>query len=177
MGDELSAGLVTGDEVGHDELNDSVRVRVLLVLEIETVMDLSNGDGFFVGVVSHDHLFQIEESTLMVDALSELDLRLPSMGRVGLLTVRALQVRNDELNLESLLKQGVSLDFLLDRQLYLYSTRMRFSPDKGRVEKLHSFHTFDVFEAKGEELGAFQLSERPGRSKIPIAIAAMLECE
>lgn len=47
-----------------------------------------------------NELLQEQECTLVTDALSELNLRLPSMRRVGLLAVVALQVLDDELDLE-----------------------------------------------------------------------------
>jgi len=49
-------------------------VRILLVLEIETIVSLSDGDGLIVGIMFQNHLLQEEESTLVVDALSELNL-------------------------------------------------------------------------------------------------------
>lgn len=55
----------------------------------------------------------------MRDALSELDLRLPSMRRVGLLAVVALQVLDHELHLERLLQQSVRLHFFLHCQFDL----------------------------------------------------------
>ena len=99
------------------------------------------------------------------------------MGRVGLLTVFTLEVGNDEFDLESLLKHGVRLDLLLNGQLDLNSAGMRFGPDKGRVEKLHRFHTFNVFEADGEELGTFQFTKSPGRPLISVTVTAMLDSE
>ena len=74
MGNQLSAGLVASDEVVHDESDKSIRVRILLVLEIEPIVSLSDGDGLIVGIMFQNHLLQEEESTLVVDALSELNL-------------------------------------------------------------------------------------------------------
>ena len=58
----------------------------------------------------------------MRDALSELDLRLPSMRRVGLLAVVALKVLDHELHLERLLQQSVRLHFFLHSQFDLDSS-------------------------------------------------------
>ena len=70
MRDQLAGRLVTGHEVVHYEANDSVRVGILLVLEVETFVHLFHSDCFFMGVVFQDQLFKEEEGTLMMDTLA-----------------------------------------------------------------------------------------------------------
>lgn len=69
----------------------------------------------------------------MMDALSQLDLRHPSMGSVGLFAIVALEIVDDELNLESLLQHCVRLNLFLDSKFYFDSAGVRLCPDKGRV--------------------------------------------
>jgi len=65
-----------------NESNQSVGMGRVLVLEVETVVHLSDSDRLFVSVVSQDHLFEIEERALVVHSLTHLDLGSPGMGRV-----------------------------------------------------------------------------------------------
>lgn len=103
MGDELPSSTMSRYEVVHHEADDSIAVRLLLILEVQTFVHLPDCQSPIVRVVLHNHLFQVEESALMVHTLSELDLGAPCVWSVGLLAIIALQVLYDELNLESLL--------------------------------------------------------------------------
>lgn len=51
MGDQLLCAAVAHHEVLLDKLNQTLSVRVTLVLEVETVWRLNNTDRFFVGIV------------------------------------------------------------------------------------------------------------------------------
>ena len=79
-------------------------MRLGLVLEIKTFVHLANIQGLLMGLMLEDQLLEIKECSFMVDALSELYLRLPSMWRICLLTVITLQVLDHKLYLESLLE-------------------------------------------------------------------------
>jgi hypothetical protein len=106
MRDQLLAGLEPGRHLRGDEVDEPVRVRLALELEIETVVHFADVKALLGRVVLDDELLQEEEGALVVDALSDLDLRHPEMGSVGLLAVVALQVHDDELNHETLLQEG-----------------------------------------------------------------------
>ncbi len=71
-----------GDEVVSDEIYDSVGMRLLLVLEVESLMHLLDSDGLLVGLVAQNELLKEQEGAFMMNTLSDLDLRLPSMGCV-----------------------------------------------------------------------------------------------
>ena len=88
-------------------------MTVVLVLEVQPIVHLPDANGLLMGVVLQDHLLEEEECAFVVDALSHLDLRDPGMGCPGLLAVITLLVLHDKLNLESLLHEGVCVDFLL----------------------------------------------------------------
>mmetsp|Transcript_13990 Transcript_13990/g.17713 ORF Transcript_13990/g.17713 Transcript_13990/m.17713 type:complete len:292 (-) Transcript_13990:31-906(-) len=164
-------------EIRHHEVYDSIGVTLGLVLEVETFVHLLDADGLLVSSMAQNQLLQKHERPLVGHALSHLDLSLPSMRRVGLLTVITLQVLNDELNLEGLLEERVCLHLFLHSQFDFNTTRVRLCPDEGRVEQFDSFETLDVLEAKSEKLGALELSKRPRRSLIAITIAAMVQHE
>lgn len=84
-------------------------------------------------VVFQDQLLKVKEGAFVMDALSELDLRHPSMRCVRLFTVVALQIIDNKLNLESLLQHCVQLNFFLNGKFDFDSAGVRFGPDKGRV--------------------------------------------
>ena len=65
---------MTGDKIVHDEANKSIGMRILLVLEIEAIMHLLDTCDSLVSVVLQNQLLQVQESTLVMDALSQLHL-------------------------------------------------------------------------------------------------------
>ena len=85
-------------------------------------------------VVLQDQLLEKQEGSLVMDALPQLHLRLPSVRRISLLTVVTLQILDQKLDLERLLEKRIDLHFFLNGQLDFDSARVRLSPDKRRVE-------------------------------------------
>ena len=61
--------LVLCNAVSHDKLDQTVRVRVQLVLEVKPIVHLDDIQALFVGVVFQYKLFEVEEGTFMVDPL------------------------------------------------------------------------------------------------------------
>ena len=112
--DELARVFVACHEVVADEVDDAVRMRLLLVLEVQSFVHLLDSDGLFVGLVTQDQLLQEQEGSLVVHALSDLHLCLPGMRCVGDLAIITLQILHHKLNLECLLEKGVLMDFFLD---------------------------------------------------------------
>jgi len=115
--DELAGGLVPSYKSCHDEANDAIGIALTFVLEVEALSALSNGDGFIMGTVSQNELLQVQEGAFMMNALPHLDLCLPCMRRVRLLTVITLLVLDGKFDLESLLEERVRLNLLLHRKL------------------------------------------------------------
>ena len=120
-------------------------------------------------------MLEIQESSFVVHSLPQLHLSPPCVRRISLLTVVALKVLNDELDLECLLKKRVHLHFFLNSQLDFYSPRVRLCPNKSRVEQFDSLEAFDVLEADGEQLCTFELAERPRWPLVPVAVTAMVQ--
>ena len=58
-----------GNEVCHDEADQSIGVRLLLVLKVQSIMHLSNADRSFMRVVFQNQLLEVKECSFMVDAL------------------------------------------------------------------------------------------------------------
>ena len=148
MGHQLLGHLVAADKVVLHEGDQAIRVRIVLVLEVDSVGALLNANGLLVSIVFQNKLLKVEEGTLVVNALSHLDLRYPGMWRPSLFTVIALHVNDDELNLEGLLQQGVRVHFLLDGQLDFYPTGMRFCPDEVSIDQFDPLHASHVLETK-----------------------------
>ena len=97
------------------------------------------------------------------------------MRGVGLFAVVALLVVNNELDLERLLEHCVAMDFFLDCQLDLQSSRMGLCPDERRVEQFDKLEPFHISEAQGEELCALKLTLDPWGSLVPVALSAVLQ--
>ena len=97
------------------------------------------------------------------------------MRGVGLLAVVALLVVDNELDLERLLEHCVAVDFLLDCQLDLQSSRMGLRPDERRVEQFDKLEPFHISEAQSEELCALELTLDPWGSLVPVALSAVLQ--
>lgn len=68
------------NEVLHNKLNDSARVRVRSVMEVEAVRGVLNIDAPFVRIVAQYELLKVQESSLVGDALAYLHLRGPFVG-------------------------------------------------------------------------------------------------
>ena len=49
-------------------------MRVVLVLEVKSIVHLSDIDGLFGGIMLQNHLFKVKECAFVVDTLSHLDL-------------------------------------------------------------------------------------------------------
>ena len=70
MGDKLAGRLVSGDEICGHEVNDSVRVRLLFVLEIETIVHLLDIQSLLVRIMFQNELLEEHKCTLVHNALS-----------------------------------------------------------------------------------------------------------
>lgn len=76
------------------------------VEEVESIFDLGDRDGILVGVVLEDELLEVQESTLVVDLLANLDEGAPGVLGGETSALRALGSLNDVLDLEDLLKDS-----------------------------------------------------------------------
>ena len=175
MRNQLLGLFVLRYEVVVHKRDKSIRMRIILELKVETVVHFSNSLCLFVRVMLQDQLFQVEESPFVVNSLSDLHLRNPSMRRVGLFTVVALEVRHNEFNLERLLEKGARLDFFLDSQLDFDASGVWFSPNESSVHQFYSFESFNIFEANREKFSGFQLARGPWGTLVTIALATMLQ--
>ena len=70
VGYQLARVPVTCYKVRNCELDQSVGMVVVLVMEVEAIMHLSDVDGLLMGIMSENHLLQEQECALVVDALS-----------------------------------------------------------------------------------------------------------
>ena len=70
--DQLLRALVLSDKVSIDELNESVGMRVLLVLEVKSIMHFSDSDCLFMSTMLQNKLFEIQKCLLVLNSLSDL---------------------------------------------------------------------------------------------------------
>lgn len=87
-------------------------MALLTVKEVQTVPHFLDGDGVLLSPVFKDKLFEEQESTLMLDFLSDLDEGFPCVFGSESCAVWALCVLDEELDLEYLFKDGGSQDLV-----------------------------------------------------------------
>lgn len=92
MGNQLLSLFVLRDEVIVHEGDQAIRMRIILVLKVETVVHFANPEGLLVRVMLQYELLEVEESALVVNSLSDLHLGDPRVWSVGLLAIVTLQV-------------------------------------------------------------------------------------
>lgn len=92
MGNQLLSLFVLRDEVVVHEGDQAIRMRIILVLKVETVVHFANPEGLLVRVMLQYELLEVEESALVVNSLSDLHLGDPRVWSVGLLAIVTLQV-------------------------------------------------------------------------------------
>ena len=100
---------------------------------------------------------------------------MPKMGRIGLLTVIALKVGNDEVDDESLLQISSTLNLLLNSNSDLEPFRVRLRPNERGIHKLDSLESFDMFQTEGEQLRGLGFKVHPRWALVPVALSAMLQ--
>jgi len=103
--DQLFGVLSTGKNLLFDEVVKSLSVRPVLEVEVKalSVVLAFDVDALFCSIMFKDQLFKHEESTLVINLLSDLYTRLPKMGRVCFLAVVALKVHDNEFDDKCLL--------------------------------------------------------------------------
>ena len=175
--DQLLGLLEPARHAPLDEVDQPVPVRLVLELEINTVVHLLDAQTLLGRVVLDDQLLEEQERALVVDSLSKLHLRDPQVRRVGLLAVVALEVHDHELDDEALLEERAVEHLLLDGQLDLDALGVGLGPDEARVDQLHSLEAVDVLEADGEELSRLECRVRPGRAQVTIALSAVVHLQ
>ena len=82
-------------------------------MKVKAVGTLSDVQGLLVGVVLEDELLKEQERAFVVHSLADLGLGDPRVRSPLLLTVVALQVRDDKLDHKRLLEHSALLPFLL----------------------------------------------------------------
>lgn len=100
-----------GQEIRHLD-----RVLLRRKEKIESVLDFGYRNTVAIGVVLEDELFEVKESTLVVDLLSDLDHRSPGVLRCQSSTFGALSTLNDVFDLEDLLENCRSEDLTESRR-------------------------------------------------------------
>ena len=91
-------------------------------------------------------LFEEQESTLVVDSLSQLNLSYPQVRGIGLFAIITLKVSNHEFDDKALLKESTIEDFLLNGKFNLDTSRMWLSPHEASIHKLHSLQSLNLLK-------------------------------
>ena len=113
MRNQLSRMFVFRNKVSLYKTDQSIRMRILLVLEIETIVHFSNIKCSFMCIMLKNELFKIQEGPFVMHTLSDLYLRDPCVRGVCDLTVITLLVLYGKIDLESLLQHCIVVDFFL----------------------------------------------------------------
>ena len=167
-----------GDDV-LEERDESRGLALVGEVEVHTISEGFDAQTATVGTVLEDELLQVEEGTLVVDALPDLDQTLPAaLTELGL-TFDALLIPNDEHNDKTLLQDGTCLDLLLDRETDLEAHGMRLGPNPASVDEsnlvtcgIAAGQSTDLGQAQGHELTALQLASQPLASILMPSLAA-----
>jgi hypothetical protein len=102
--------------------------------EVQTILDFLDVDSILVCAMLEDELFEVEESSLMRDLLSNLNASSPCIRGVRLCAVWTLLVCNHVFHLECLLQYNAFRYRILYRELDFDSSRMRLSPNKACID-------------------------------------------
>jgi hypothetical protein len=140
-------------------------------VEVDAVRLLLHGHRLLVGLVFENELFKKVEGALVVDLLAHLHGCPPCVLCCHHVAIGALEVVDHHFDHEHLLKNYPVVHFLLDCELHLQAFRVRFRPDKGRIDELDFVEALDAFQADLHQLFAFWLACRPGLRRVQIATA------
>ena len=134
-----------------------------------------------MSTVLEDELLQIEEGTLVIDSLADLNQTLPTaLPELGL-TLNALLIPHNEDHDEALLQDGARLDLLLHRKANLETHGVRFRPNPSSVDKTDllacsilgpSAQSADLGKAQCHELTALEIAAQPFASILVPALTA-----
>jgi hypothetical protein len=94
-------------------------MRFVLELKVKSIVLVFNAQAFLSSIMLNDELLEEEESPLVIHSLSDLNLSNPQVRCVGLLTIWALLICNNEFYDKALLKKSSIKDFLLNSELHL----------------------------------------------------------
>lgn len=123
----------------------------------------------------YNKLLKEEESTFVINSLSKLNLGNPQVRSISLFAIVTLKVSNNKFNDKALLKKSTIEHFFLNCKLDLDASRVRFCPHEASIHKLNSFKTFNLLQAKSQELSWFKSSMSPRWSEVAIAFTTMLQ--
>ena len=149
--------------VGEVKVNSSINL-----LDIKTLL---------VHFMLQNKLLQKQKCPLVRHFLTDLDLSLPFVRRVGLFARVALEVLDPKLNRKTTLQLKTILRNLpLNSDLDLNDFRVRLCPNKARVHQLHVLReALDLLEAVGHHLRALHFHEGPRRLSPPITLLAVVQ--
>ena len=91
-------------------------------------------------------LFEEQESTFVVDSLSQLNLSYPQLRSISLFAIITLKIGNHEFDDKALLKESSIEHFLLNRKFHLDTSRMGLGPHEASIHKLHSLQSLHLLE-------------------------------
>ncbi len=126
-------------------------MRSLCVEKIETVLGFVDRDCVLVCVVLEDELFEVEESTLVLHLLTNLNHSTPCVLCRKTRAVWALTILNDKLDLEDLLENRRCEHLLLYCKLDSETLAVWLCPDETCVDESNFIETFELLETNGKQ--------------------------
>ena len=154
VADQLLRALLPANHILVDESHKPQGMRSVLEVEIKslTMLLIANSNALFLSIILQYQLLQKQKCSLVSHFLSNLNLRLPQMRRVGTLTIVTLQILNNKFNYKLLLEYGSCLHFFLNRQSNFKTPRVWLSPNKTSIQHFYSLKSLDMLKAKSQEL-------------------------
>lgn len=175
------------------------------VKEIESVLDFLYADRVLVGVVLKDELLEVQERSLVVDLLSDLNQRTPGVLGGETSALGTLGALDDVLDLENLLEDCGGEDLcegdptrvssrllpspapprmkktkthlLLDRKLDPQPFTMRLRPDESRVNQSNLAQSLELPQTNGEQFPRLHVTDDPLCRRGEVARAALAEVD
>lgn len=161
MADQLLGSYVTTGHHRLQKLNKFPSVVLATVEEVNTFVDLLYIDALFVGFVLQQQLFEVKEGLLVRRLLAHLYHGLPEVLGLSPVAIVAHHRVDDKLNDKDLLKNGTSVDLLLNRQLHLDPPRVGLCPDESGINEVDAIETLQFFQTQRQQFSGLQLGYHP----------------
>ena len=117
-----------------EKVDEFLRLISRGIVKVQPILDLLDVDCILMCRMFENELFEVKESPLVGNLLSNLYASPPCICSIGLRAVGTLLVRHHVFDFKCLLQYNTLRHGVLNCELDLYSSRMRFRPNKTCVD-------------------------------------------
>jgi hypothetical protein len=117
-----------------EEIDEFLRLIPRGIVKVQPILNLLDIDCVLVCPMFEDELFEVKESPLVGNLLSNLYASPPCIRSIRLRAVGTLLVRHHVFDFKCLLQYNAFRDGVLNGELDLYSSRMRLRPNETCVD-------------------------------------------